>query len=100
MPSSPRPRPKLVPSASAEAVLAESAGDAGFATTLDMKEETWKRPNSGVGNQAAGAAFYIGWYALLNFQDIFGERGLARGSIAWHIASQEAQDIWNPNGRG
>src|SRR5579871_1512045 len=34
MPSSPRPRPKLVPSASAEAVLAESAGDAGFATTL------------------------------------------------------------------
>ena len=34
-----------------------------------------------------------------NFQDIFGP-GLARGSIAWHIASQEAQDIWNPNGRG
>jgi DNA-binding IclR family transcriptional regulator len=29
-----RSRPKLVPSASAEAVLAESAGDAGFATTL------------------------------------------------------------------
>jgi len=34
MPSSARPRPRLVPSASAEAVLAESAGDAGFATTL------------------------------------------------------------------
>ncbi len=26
--------------------------------------------------------------------------GLARGSIAWHIASQEAQDIWNPKGHG
>jgi uncharacterized protein (TIGR03790 family) len=75
-------------------------GGAGFETTLDMKEETWKQPKGGVGNQAAGAAFYVGWYALLNFQDIFGERGLARGSIAWHIASQEAQDIWNPKGGG
>ncbi len=54
-----------------------------------------------MGTQAAGAAFYIGLVAaLLNFQDIFGPRGLARGSIAWHIASQEAQDLWDPNGRG
>jgi len=75
-------------------------GGAGFPVTLDMKQETWKQPPGGVGNQAAGAAFYVGWYALLNFQDIFGDRGLARGSIAWHIASQEAEDIWNPKGRG
>jgi uncharacterized protein (TIGR03790 family) len=70
---------------------------AGFQTTLDMKEDTWKQPKGGVGNQAAGAAFYVGWYALTNFQDIFGDRGLAQGSIAWHIASGEAVDIWNPN---
>jgi uncharacterized protein (TIGR03790 family) len=75
-------------------------GGAGFATTLDMKEETWKPPQGGPGNQAAGAAFYVGWYSLLNFQDVFGSQGLARGSIAWHIASQEAQDIWNPKGGG
>ena len=71
---------------------------AGFASKLDMKPESWKQPKGGVGNQAAGAAFYLGWYDYLNFQDIFGEQGLARGSIAWHIASGEAQDIWNPNG--
>lgn len=73
---------------------------AGFASTLDMKPESWKQPQGGVGRQAEGAAFYIGWYELLRFQDIFGEPGLARGSIAWHIASQEAQDIWNPKGTG
>jgi uncharacterized protein (TIGR03790 family) len=73
---------------------------AGFVSKLDMKQESWKQPKGGVGDQAAGAAFYLGWYDLLNFQDVFGERGLARGSIAWHIASQEAQDIWNPDGKG
>jgi uncharacterized protein (TIGR03790 family) len=73
---------------------------AGFVSKLDMKQESWKQPKGGVGDQAAGAAFYLGWYDLLNFQDVFGEQGLARGSIAWHIASQEAQDIWNPNGKG
>lgn len=72
---------------------------AGFETTLDMKEETWKQPKGAVGNQAAGAAFYVGWYSYANFQDIFGDRGLARGSIAWHIASGEAVDIWNPSGQ-
>jgi len=85
--------------ASIRAAIDRLAG-AGFQTTLDMKQETWKQPKGGVGNQAAGAAFYVGWYALLDFQDVFGDRGLAQGSIAWHIASQEAQDIWNPNGRG
>ncbi len=49
----------------------------------------WKQPTGGVGNQAAGAAFYLGWYDYVNFQDIFGEKGLARGSIAWHIASRK-----------
>ena len=73
---------------------------AGFDSTLDMKPESWKQPKGGVGDQAAGAAFYVGWYDLLNFQDIFGRQGLARGSIAWHIASQEAQDLWNPSGTG
>ena len=65
-----------------------------------MKQESWKQPKGGIGDQAAGAAFYVGWYDLLNFQDIFGRQGLARGSIAWHIASQEAQDLWDPNGKG
>jgi uncharacterized protein (TIGR03790 family) len=73
---------------------------AGFPVKLDMKMESWAQPKDGVGNQAAGAAFYVGWYNLLNFQDVFGKQGLARGAIAWHIASQEAQDIWNPSGRG
>jgi uncharacterized protein (TIGR03790 family) len=73
---------------------------AGFVSKLDMKQESWKQPKGGVGDQAAGAAFYLGWYDLLNFQNIFGEQGLARGSIAWHIASQEAQDIWDLNGKG
>jgi uncharacterized protein (TIGR03790 family) len=73
---------------------------AGFPSKLDMQPESWKQPKGSVGRQAEGAAFYIGWYDLLNFQDIFGERGLARGSIAWHIASEEAQDIWNPAGPG
>ena len=73
---------------------------AGFVSKLDMKRESWKQPKGGVGDQAAGAAFYLGWYDLLDFQDVFGPQGLARGSIAWHIASQEAQDIWNPEGHG
>jgi len=85
--------------ASIRAAVDRLAG-AGFPVTLDMKQETWKQPLGEVGNQAAGAAFYVGWYALLNFQDVFGVRGLARGSIAWHIASEEAVDIWNPKGRG
>jgi uncharacterized protein (TIGR03790 family) len=79
---------------------ADRFAGAGFASTLDMKPESWKQPQGSVGRQAEGAGFYIGWYDLLKFQDIFGEQGLARGSIAWHIASQEAQDIWNPKGTG
>lgn len=71
---------------------------AGFKASLDMKQESWKQPKAGVGTQATGAAFYMGWYDLLSFQNIFGIQGLARGSIAWHIASQEAQNIWDPNG--
>lgn len=71
---------------------------AGFKPSLDMNQASWKQPKNGVGTQAAGAAFYMGWYDLLSFQNIFGVEGLARGSIAWHLASQEAQDIWRPNG--
>jgi uncharacterized protein (TIGR03790 family) len=80
--------------------VVDRLGGAGFPVNLDMKMETWKRPVTGVGTQAARAGFYVGWYALLDFQDIFGESGLARGSIAWHIASQEAQNIWDLNGKG
>jgi len=80
--------------------VVDRLGGAGFPINLDMKQETWKQPASGPGDQAAGAAFYVGWYALLNFQNVFGAQGLAPGSIAWHIASQEAQDIWDPKGNG
>ena len=73
---------------------------AGLPATLDLKEETWLQPAGGVGDQAAGAAFYLGWYRLRDFQNIFGPHGLARGSIAWHIASGEAEDLWNPGERG
>src|ERR1700722_16448160 len=31
---------------------------AGFVSKLDMKHESWKQPKGGVGDQAAGAAFY------------------------------------------
>jgi uncharacterized protein (TIGR03790 family) len=72
---------------------------AGFDSKLDMKQESWKQPKGGVGDQAAGAALYVGWYDLVNFQDIFGRQGLARGSIAWHIASQECQNLWDPSGQ-
>jgi uncharacterized protein (TIGR03790 family) len=70
---------------------------AGFPATLDLNQASWHQPPDGVGEQAAGAAFYVGWYDLSNFQDIFGKQGLARGAIAWHIASSEAVDLWNPN---
>ena len=80
--------------------VVDRLGGAGFPINLDMQQETWKQPKTGAGNQAAGASFYVGWYALLDFQNVFGEHGLAPGSIAWHIASQEAQNIWNPNGTG
>lgn len=73
---------------------------AGFASKLDMKQASWKQPKGAIGDQAAGAAFYVGWYDLLDFQDIFGKQGLARGSIAWHIASQECQNLWDPGGKG
>ncbi|HJT86279.1 MAG TPA: TIGR03790 family protein, partial [Bryobacteraceae bacterium] len=73
---------------------------AGFEAKLDLNQATWMQPKDGVGNEAAAAAFYIGWYSLRTFQDIFGAQGLARGAIAWHIASQEAENIWDANERG
>lgn len=72
---------------------------AGFPATLDLNQADWRQPANGVGEQAAGAAFYIGWYNLQNFQDIFGKQGLARGAIAWHIASDEAVDLWDTNSK-
>ena len=73
---------------------------AGFETKLDLTEETWTQPSGSVGNQAAGAAFYVGWYKLRDFQNIFGQQGLARGAIAWHIASGEAVNIWDASEKG
>lgn len=73
----------------------DALAGAGFASTLDMQGASWMKPAGGVGHQAAGAAFYMGWYNYADFQDIFGEQGLARGSIAWHIASAEAVNIWD-----
>jgi hypothetical protein len=72
---------------------------AGFPATLDLNQASWHQPADGVGEQAAGAAFYVGWYDLRNFQNIFGKQGLARGAIAWHIASNEAVDLWNNSGQ-
>ena len=72
---------------------------AGFAATLDLNQADWRQPPGGVGEQAAGAAFYVGWYNLQNFQDIFGKQGLARGAIAWHIASDEAVNLWDTNSK-
>src|SRR5208337_3881251 len=60
--------------------VVDRLGGAGFPVSLDMKPETWKQPKPGAGDQAAGAAFYVGWYALLDFQDVFGQQGLAPGS--------------------
>ena len=84
--------------------LIRVAGDrlagAGFPTKLDMAEATWTQPQGGTGDQAAGAAFYLGWYQLRDFQDVFGSQGLARGAIAWHIGSEEAVDLWSPAERG
>src|SRR5262245_37845963 len=72
---------------------------AGFPATIDLNRVDWQQPPGGVGEQAAGAAFYVGWYNLQNFQDIFGKQGLARGAIAWHIASNEAGNLWDTNSR-
>jgi uncharacterized protein (TIGR03790 family) len=72
---------------------------AGFPSTLDLDRASWHQPDSGVGSQAAGAAFYVGWYDLGNFQNIFGAQGLARGAIAWHIASGEAVNLWDPSSK-
>jgi uncharacterized protein (TIGR03790 family) len=85
--------------ASIRAAIDRLAG-AGFPAVLDMNQADW-RPTAGeVGEQAAGAAFYVGWYSLQTFRDIFGSQGLARGAIAWHVASGEAVDIWNANSTG
>lgn len=82
--------------ASIRAAVDRLAG-AGFRSTLDMEPATWRAPAGGVGEQAAGAAFYVGWYSLQSFQDVFGKQGLARGAIAWHIASGEAASPWSSN---
>ncbi|MBI2815775.1 MAG: TIGR03790 family protein [Acidobacteria bacterium] len=73
---------------------------AGFHAKLDLKEATWTQPRAGTGNQAAGAAFYVGWHKVREFQDIFGQQGLARGAIAWHVASGEAVNLWDAGEKG
>jgi uncharacterized protein (TIGR03790 family) len=73
---------------------------AGFPATLDESGESWKAGPSGRSAIAEGAAYYGGWYQHRTFQDIFGEKGLARGAIAWHLASSEAVDLWSPEEKG
>jgi uncharacterized protein (TIGR03790 family) len=73
---------------------------AGFETSLDLNDATWTAPSGSVSDEAAGAAFYVGWYKLRDFQNIFGQQGLAKGSIAWHVASEEAVDLWDKNEKG
>jgi hypothetical protein len=68
---------------------------AGFESKLDLTESAWVQPAGGVGEQAAGAAFYVGWSSAQNFQDIFGSLGLARGSIAWQISDGGARNLWD-----
>lgn len=70
---------------------------AGFDSKLDLQEQTWVQPKGEAGDQAAGAAFYVGWSKPRDFQDIFGKQGLARGSIAWHVGSAEAANLWERN---
>jgi uncharacterized protein (TIGR03790 family) len=73
---------------------------AGFPAVLDEDEASWLAGPEGRSSIAAGAAYYSGWYRLRSFEDIFGEEGLARGAIAWHLASGEAVDIWSPAEKG
>ena len=72
--------------ASMRAAIDRLAG-AGFPAVLDMNQADWRPPVGRVGDQAAGAAFYVGWYSLQTFRDIFERQGLAWGAIAWHVAS-------------
>lgn len=69
---------------------------AGFESKLDLTEAAWMQPTGKVSEQAAGAAFYVGWSSARNFQDIFGSAGLARGSIAWQISDGGAGNLWDP----
>jgi uncharacterized protein (TIGR03790 family) len=42
-------------------------------------------------------ALYVGWYRLRNYQDVF---DFVPGAIAYHIASEEAVSIHDPNEKG
>ncbi|MCB0323837.1 MAG: TIGR03790 family protein [Bdellovibrionales bacterium] len=44
-----------------------------------------------------GAALYVGWYSLRNYQDVF---SFTPGAIAIHIASEEAVSLRDPDERG
>ncbi|HVR75102.1 MAG TPA: TIGR03790 family protein, partial [Planctomycetota bacterium] len=78
----------------------ERLSGAGFPSFLDEREQSWVAGKESRSSIAEGAAYYAGWYNLRSFQDIFGEKGLARGAIAWHLASSEAVDIWSEKERG
>ncbi|HVR75879.1 MAG TPA: TIGR03790 family protein, partial [Planctomycetota bacterium] len=78
----------------------ERLSGAGFPSFLDEREQSWVAGKESRSSIAEGAAYYAGWYNLRSFQDIFGEKGVARGAIAWHLASSEAVDIWSEKERG
>ena len=48
-------------------------------------------------NDAPNTAYYIGWYSLRNYRDVFSFRP---GAIGYHIASAEAISIRNPEEKG
>ncbi len=62
------------------------AFNAGFKVKLDEQKTLWQA------GDCPHTFLYWGWYALANFQDIFGGR-LAPGALAVHTASGEAKDI-------
>jgi hypothetical protein len=46
---------------------------------------------------AKDVALYVGWYRLRDYQDVF---SFKPGAIAWHIASEEAVSVRNPEEKG
>lgn len=48
-------------------------------------------------DKAPETALYVGWYQLRNYQDVF---DFSEGAIGYHIASEEAVSIRNPEEKG
>jgi uncharacterized protein (TIGR03790 family) len=66
---------------------AKLLGGAGFAVTLDDKEQLLPA------GSAKGVALYCGWYSLGKFVDCC---EFVPGAVAWHLASSEAVTLRDP----